>query len=61
MKKKGYQKPAMVVVKLQHRAMLLQESVQLTSTMSAKRRGYGLANDGVANEELNESGEWEWN
>ena len=56
MKRKDYEKPAMRVVKIQHTGMLM------TSGFGASRGDYGLANDGVDNNELNnETGEWIWN
>ena len=53
MKKKGYQKPTMNIVKLQQRTMLLAGSV-----VDATRDDYGTANDGVT--ETLTDGEWVW-
>ena len=55
MKKKTYQKPAMRVVLIQQHAQLLAGSV------GASRGDYGLANDGVDNNELDSDGNWSWN
>ena len=48
----------MKVVELKHRTELLIGSSK--SRVTAKRTGYGPANDGVANGEINSDGEWEW-
>ena len=55
MKRKDYEKPAMRVVKIQHTGMLM------TSGLDAGRTNYGLANDGVDNNELDSDGNWSWN
>lgn len=56
MKKKGYQKPTMKVVILQHRTMLL-----AGSGVQSMRSGYGNANSDVEETELEEgTGTWLW-
>ncbi len=45
----------MRVVKIQHTGMLM------TSGLDAGRTNYGLANDGVDNNELDSDGNWIWN
>ena len=62
MKRTDYTKPTMKVVELKHRTELLIGSSK--SRVTAKRTGYGPANDGVATGEQGyneETGEWEWN
>ena len=58
MKRSDYTIPTMKVVELKYRTELLIGSSK--SRVTAKRTGYGPANDGVANGELNSDGEWEW-
>lgn len=50
MKRKDYQKPTMKVIKLQQQGIIC---------TSATRQGYGTANSGVEESEL-EDGVWNW-
>lgn len=50
MKRKEYQKPTMKVIKLQQQGIIC---------TSATRQGYGTANSGVEESEL-EDGVWNW-
>ena len=50
MKRKDYQKPTMKVIKLQQQGIIC---------TSATRQGYGTANSGVEESEL-EEGVWNW-
>ncbi len=54
MKRKDYQEPTTLVVKLQHHGMLMESGV------GAKRSGYGEANEGVSEGEKDGSGIWTW-
>ena len=55
MKRTDYTKPTMKVVELNHRMELL---VGSKSKVTAKRAGYGPANEGVTG--VNSGEEWEW-
>ena len=57
MKRKDYNQPTIKVVKLRATGMLMVS----TTSQSASRNNYGTANNGVADSEKNEQGEWEWN
>ena len=51
MNRRHYTKPAMRVVELQQRGLLM---------TSGMRNGYGTANDGVDESELDGNGMWNW-
>ena len=56
MKRKEYSKPAMTIVELQQKTMLLQ-----ASGTSGKRNSYDSANSDVDEDELDDEGNWVWN
>ncbi len=55
--KRRYVKPASMTIELRHRGMLLTGS----QGMQSMRNGYGKANDGVDEEQLDDNGMWNWN
>ena len=55
--KRRYVKPASRTVELQHLTTLLTGS----QGMQSMRNGYGKANDGVDEEQLDDNGMWNWN
>ena len=58
MKRKFYDSPTTQVVQLEHQARLLDGSSLLNAT---RGDGYGTANSGVAEGELDNDGNWIWN